>query len=110
MTKITVVNKHHGLTGVYIGRGSPLGNPFPIDVPNGQTREIVIGRYRLWLMEKIEQRDQRILDSLNWIAEQAQTKEGVVLQCFCKPHACHGDVIREIILNKIKENESNNLS
>ena len=27
---IIIVNKHHGKSGEYIGRGSPLGNPFVI--------------------------------------------------------------------------------
>ncbi len=103
MTKITVVNKHHGLTGVYIGRGSALGNPFPIDNAKGMTRAVVIDKYRSWLKQKIKYEDLAVCNALNYIAEEALKPEGVNLQCFCAPKACHGDVIKEIVLNALKE-------
>ena len=40
---IVIVNKHHGMQGEYIGRGSPLGNPFVIGVHG--TRKEVIDKY-----------------------------------------------------------------
>lgn len=100
--KITVVNKHHGATGVYIGRGSPLGNPYPIDNDTGMTRLVVINRYRVWLADKIKAQDDVVCDALNDIAEKALSPDGVKLQCFCAPRACHGDVIKEVIEKALK--------
>jgi hypothetical protein len=73
-----VYNKHHRnapADAVYIGRGSPWGNPFKI----GQhgTREQVIERYRREVLPRLDLRP----------------LVGKSLVCFCAPAACHGDVL-----------------
>ena len=60
---------------VYIGRGSPYGNPYVIGKHG--TREQVID-----LFEK------HVLPTLDVTA-----LRGKDLVCFCKPQACHGDAI-----------------
>lgn len=99
--KITVVNKHHKQSGEYIGRGSPLGNPFPIDNTIGQTRKVVIDRYSVWLKEQIAADNDRVCDELNRLVELTQKGE-LKLQCFCAPHPCHGDVIKQVLLEALK--------
>lgn len=95
MTETTVVNKYHKLPyDVYIGRGSKWGNPFShMSNTKAQfkvnTREEAIEKYREWIMTQ-----QHLLDSLDEL-------EGKTLCCFCKPRACHGDVLVELI-NKNK--------
>lgn len=50
----TVVNKDSGqLFDVYIGRGSPLGNPFPIQHGTDKDREYVIEKYREYFYKTI---------------------------------------------------------
>lgn len=94
---ITVINKHHGdQGGEYIGRGSPLGNPYPIEGAN--TRDIVIEKYRVWLNQKIEACDPVVCNELNRLVDIAHTTGTLKLKCFCAPAACHGDVIKETIL------------
>ena len=97
--KITVVNKHHKQTGEYIGRGSPLGNPFPI-TPNC-TRHQAITNYKVWLDNRITMNDPAVCNELNRLAELAQQGE-LKLQCFCKPLPCHGDVIKQVLLDALK--------
>lgn len=87
----TVVNKYHKLPyDVYIGRGSIWGNPFS-HMENTQaqfkveTREEAIEKYREWIMTK-----PRLLERLHEL-------KGKVLCCYCKPKACHGDVLIELI-------------
>ena len=99
--KITVVNKHHKQTGEYIGRGSPLGNPYPIDVLNGQTREVVIRDYRAWLKSQIYYNVPAVCNELNRLVDLAQQGE-LKLQCFCAPLPCHGDVIKQVLLEAMK--------
>jgi hypothetical protein len=75
-----VHNKHHGTApadAVYIGRGSSWGNPYVI----GQhgTRENVIELFR-----------RSVLPSLD-----LAPLRGKHLVCFCKPQACHGDLLLE---------------
>ncbi|WVP99902.1 hypothetical protein UES5b_073 [Escherichia phage UE-S5b] len=90
---IIIVNKHHGKSGEYIGRGSPLGNPFVIGKDG--SREQVITKYRVWLNEQIMRKNQAVLDELNRLGNKAIDEKGLALQCFCYPKPCHGEVIKE---------------
>lgn len=90
---IIIVNKHHGKPGEYIGRGSPLGNPFVIGKDG--SREQVIAKYRVWLNEQIMRKNPVVLDELNRLGNKAIDEKGLALQCFCYPKPCHGEVIKE---------------
>lgn len=90
---IIIVNKHHGKSGEYIGRGSPLGNPFVIGKDG--SREQVIAKYRVWLNEQIMRKNPAVLDELNRLGNKAIDEKGLALQCFCYPKPCHGEVIKE---------------
>lgn len=90
---IIIVNKHHDKSGEYIGRGSPLGNPFVIGKHG--TREQVIAKYRVWLQEQIDKGNPVVLDELNRLGNKAIDEKGLALQCFCYPKPCHGEVIKE---------------
>lgn len=90
---IIIVNKHHGTSGEYIGRGSPLGNPFVIGKDG--TREQVIAKYEVWLQEQIDKGNPVVLDELNRLGNKAIDEKGLALQCFCYPKPCHGEVIKE---------------
>jgi hypothetical protein len=99
MIKIKVLNKHHGHKPdgdrrYYIGRGSPLGNPFPS--PGPMYRNAVINKFEWWLKEMIKKNDPKVCAALNHIAERAQTG-GIDLICYCKPLNCHGDVIKRVV-------------
>jgi len=84
---------------VYIGRPSKWGNPFTHIKDKKtkaefvvDTREEAIAKYREWI-----QTQPQLLSSLGEL-------KGKVLGCWCKPQACHGDVLLELIE---KENENN---
>lgn len=104
LPEITVVNKHHKLTGEYIGRGSPLGNKWThLDssypgVIKVASREIAIAEYRAWLGTMIANGDACVCNELNRLVDIAHQTGELKLMCTCKPKACHGDVIREVIL------------
>ena len=81
----TVVNKRHGVPfDVYIGRPSRWGNPFPLrkDEPRGST----ISRFRQYAVARLAREP-------DWL----EPLRGKVLACWCKPAACHGDVIVEML-------------
>lgn len=90
---IVIVNKHHGMQGEYIGRGSPLGNPFVIGVHG--TRKEVIDKYKVLLNEQIANNNPVVLAELNRLGNKAIDDKGLALQCFCHPKPCHGEVIKE---------------
>ncbi len=92
---ITIVNrKHHRGEGVYIGRPSPLGNPYRIGEHG--TREEVIAKYRVWLWRQIQARNDVYRELLR-LAEIARNGD-LTLICWCKQPdreiACHGDVLK----------------
>ncbi len=90
MKKTTVVNRYHKLPfDVYIGRGSIWGNPFThMEGTKAEfmvgTREDAVDAYREWIQKQPE-----LLSRLYELKEK-------VLGCFCKPKACHGDVLAEL--------------
>ena len=83
-----VVNKYREAYDVYIGRPSIFGNPFSV---KEYGREGCIAKYKDYFYERI--------------ASDVKFKEAVLklkdktLGCFCKPLACHGDVIKEYLDN-----------
>jgi len=71
---------------IYIGRGSKWGNPFKIGIDG--TREDVLWKYEKWIMKK----PKLLLDLMEL--------EDQVLGCYCKPKACHGDVLVKLLDRK----------
>jgi hypothetical protein len=78
-----VVNLRKEPYDVYIGRGSIYGNPFIIGKDGN--REDVIRKYVEWMVNQ-----QALLAALPEL-------KGKVLGCYCKPAACHGDVLVEMV-------------
>jgi hypothetical protein len=74
----------------YIGRGSKWGNPFShqkntMALYEADTREEAIQFYETWLREQPE-----LMTAIK------KELKGKVLACFCKPLACHGDILLKI--------------
>lgn len=90
--EVNVVNRHHGTKGEYIGRGTPLGNPF-----KEGTREENVAEYRTWLLREINEGNACVIAELDRLAEIAWEKP-LNLVCSCAPKACHGDVVKELLL------------
>lgn len=84
-----VVNIGAGLqkkgTYAYIGRPGPFGNPYVIGIDGD--RDEVIAKYRAWFNAKVQTDPQ--------FRREVESLRGKTLGCFCKPQACHGDVIVE---------------
>ena len=81
-----VLNKHKDVipvNAVYIGRGSKWGNPFVIG--RDGDRDDVIDLYYDYLM-----------DTPELLSATKTELRGKDLVCFCKPKACHGDILLRI--------------
>lgn len=78
----------------YVGRPSVLGNPYPLK--KGEPRGSTLERYRTYLTAKIADKDDDIVAELNRLADIAQVGD-LYLGCWCNPHPCHADIIREEI-------------
>ena len=86
--KMKVLNKHKDTIpaqAVYIGRGSPWGNPFVIGKHGNRVE--VIARFRAYAEKRLAQEPE-------WL-EPLKQAEGLV--CFCYPLMCHGNVIASLM-------------
>ncbi|HEA16670.1 MAG TPA: DUF4326 domain-containing protein [Pseudoalteromonas prydzensis] len=71
----------------YIGRGSYWGNPYSM-YEEGNDREEVIRKFKYdFDYEKFPNKEKSKVYKL----------AGKRLGCFCKPHACHGDVLADFL-------------
>lgn len=78
---------------VYIGRGSPWGNPFS-HISEGtkatyrvESREKAVEAFKQDLWRRIKAKEVRRTDLVQLLGKR--------LACFCKPQACHGDVLAD---------------
>jgi hypothetical protein len=105
--KVENIMKYKG-EGIYIGRynkwkgleGSVLRNRFD---EKKYGRDECIKMFRDWLWKEIKNGNKEVLDELRRIKDLVVKGEDVVLVCWCKPKACHGDVVKSCIEWMIKE-------
>jgi len=101
---VRIVNKKtNKQEGFYIGRGSPVGNPFSFSKSKYETtyvgdRDTSIIEYEKYILEKMKYNNS-ISNFINECCIELLSKNIIILICFCKPLPCHGDVLAEIILN-----------
>ena len=72
---------------VYIGRPSKWGNPF--EIGKDGTREEVIEKYESYIMNT-----PNLINDL-------QELIGKILGCWCKPKACHGDILQRMVEDEL---------
>ncbi len=88
-----VVNLKKEKYDVFIGRGSVYGNPYT-HIKNKKTKASIVVETRKEAIEKYKK----------WFYSQPKLMErakielsGKVLGCFCKPLACHGEVLCDYV-------------
>lgn len=91
-----VVNQYEEPYEVYIGRPSVWGNPYSFHsgtLAKNQVadRNAAIIAFRGYAKARLE-------DEPDWLEPLCDK----VLGCFCKPQACHGDVIVELLDGKVR--------
>ena len=80
----------------YVGRPSPLGNPFKLG--RDGSRAEVIASYRSWLWAQLQEPGSAQRQELERLLAQAQAQAGPLeLLCWCAPLACHAEVIRSAL-------------
>jgi hypothetical protein len=87
MTKVVHCNREP--YDVYIGRPSKWGNPF--EIGKDGTRKEVIEKYQNWIINQPD------------LMKDLPELRGKILGCWCKPQACHGDVLVRLANNAMLE-------
>ena len=91
---IRVKNKREWIgKGEYVGRGTPLGNPYIMK--NESQRESVIAHYRIWLKYKMTGNN-KVSQEMKRLAV-INKQEDLNLVCWCSPKVCHADIIKEYL-------------
>lgn len=104
MVEINVKNKKTFKgEGVYIGRPTVLSNPFKIT--EDQTREISIQRFGHMLINAVHvKKNPTFMHELRKLEAHLIEHQKLNLICHCSPKACHGDLIKQVLLNKFHIN------
>lgn len=68
-------------------KGSEFMNPYKIGVDGD--RDTVINKYRQYIIERIKEDE--------GFRQRAMKLKGKTLGCWCKPEACHGDSLLDIV-------------
>lgn len=94
-----VVNKNKEPFDVYIGRGSKWGNPYTHKTNTKaefivESRDEAIKLYRKYITVGT---GKHLLNDIHEL-------EGKTLGCYCKPKKCHGDVLVDLINDKLNLN------
>lgn len=110
-TNIKIVNKKNHIPteyDFYIGRPSILGNPYSdkkesiadIIVSN---RDEAVDSYKKYFYERIKS-DDVFKDELNKLYVFYKEHHKLNLCCWCYPKRCHGEIIKEYLEDKMKNN------
>lgn len=119
--KVTHKKRNTGLPNTfYVGRPSPLGNPFThyqastlADVQVGSIEEAV-ERYEEYLDEEIENGNEQIIAEFQPMLVALTEGKTIHLACWCKDEVtpfktdykvCHADVIRNVLLDELDPQE-----
>ena len=87
MTDTRIVHCKKEPFDVYIGHPSKWGNPFVIG--HDGTREERISKYEAYIMDRPD------------LIRDLSELQGKTLGCWCKPKACHGDILVRMVKDKL---------
>lgn len=87
---VIITNKRSGGQGHYVGRPSPLGNPYRMR--DEAEREQVIAQYARWLRKRLLKDDQ-VRSEINRLYRELTQTGRLELTCWCSPRRCHAEVI-----------------
>lgn len=80
---------------------SVLCNPFRLEVDNVANRKMVIDKFREYAYKQMQFKTgfyQKIQELVKFLKEEQY--DVIYLVCFCKPKDCHGDVVKELVLQE----------
>lgn len=99
--RIEIGNRKRGADGHYIGRPSPLGNPFRLH--SEAERDDVIAKYAAWLEARLQEGDEAVRRELNRLYMEAVRRGSLRLVCWCSPRRCHAEVIAQKLATVLQD-------
>lgn len=88
-----IVGKKWDKDAEYVGRPSPLGNPFYMK--DESQRDAVCDAYAKWLYEEVHVKRNPVLHAeLSRLRRLMHERGTLILGCYCSPKRCHADTIK----------------
>lgn len=100
---IQVVNKNsYKGKGIYIGRPSIYGNPYShlegtLAEHLVKTRDEAVSAYDAYMRKRYYSGESMFKRAIDRLVVRYKESGDLVLVCWCKPCACHGDVLAKFI-------------
>lgn len=96
--------------GTYVGRPSPLGNPFshvPSELAEFRvaSRDEAVDRYEPWLREKLKY-DVVVRRAFDELVSFYLAFGELTLICWCAPKKCHAEIIKKMIEEAVHAGEA----
>lgn len=98
MYKIIITRYRAQPDSEYCGRGSILGNPYPIDATHDRDR--VCDMYHTYFYDRIHNNDNEFTNELLRLHRLGVYRSVLKLGCFCTPMRCHVETIRDYLIEQ----------
>lgn len=93
---IKVVDVRAEKANVYVGRTTPVGNPFVMK--HEGMRDEVCDDFKVYLNTKLARNDRHIVKWFDNMVTRLNTGEYLILGCHCAPRRCHADQLKEVLI------------
>lgn len=98
MYKIIITRHRAQPDSEYCGRGSVLGNPFPIDATHSRDR--VCDMYHDYFYNRVHDNDVEFTNELLRLHKLGVRNGELKLGCFCVPLRCHVETIKNYLIEQ----------
>jgi len=85
----------------YVGRPSPLGNPFTA-LEHGRPKAIAL--YKTWLDLQWITNNSLVKDEIIRLGLILKRKKTITLSCWCAPKSCHAEIVGQALIGIINKN------
>lgn len=104
--KVVIINKYkvpanQQINAIYMGRGSPFGNPYHVDYHG---RDGACDKFDEYMEKQLaSDKPNTLKTNLYRLVEHVKkSQEPVMLMCFCAPKRCHVESIKRFIIEQIE--------
>lgn len=99
--QIKILNRRKDKGGHYVGRPTPLGNPWRAG--DDLTRDEAVAKYKTWLNIQWRTGNHAVRQELRRLADILQEEGELKLACWCAPKNCHANVIAQAVKNIVEK-------
>ena len=100
-------NTKQGFHNFYVGRPTPLSNPFKMRENCKHTRaerDRVCDLYEEYFQKEVKIKGSKIRNSVANLYRLAKSGKNILLLCHCHPKRCHAETIKNFIENQLNHN------